>query len=226
MHQTNSSILFILLLLILSGMNISAISQSVMPNNQFEGASIASKDNDSPKAPFHITMNMEAGFQSSPFFKEGTYFQRLNPEISYILSKDFTAFAGVQQTWIQNLNQFQLNHDGKIAITQTNATHMLFYAGGSYQLNPKVRLIGLAWKQTDQQSIIQRKTAVPNFNAQGFQIYMNYQISDNVQINASFNYSQGNPGNYRYNEFQNPFSPIGVSPYYRGAGFGNSPFEF
>lgn len=226
MHQTISYKIFASLLLLLAGMSLTAISQSVMPNNQFEGASIASKDSDAPKAPYHVTMNMEAGFQSSPFFKEGTYFQRLNPEISYILSKDFTAFAGVQQTWIQNLNQFQLNKDGRLDITQTNATYMLWYAGGSYQLNPKVRLSGLAWKQTDQQSIMQRKTASPNFDAQGFQIYMNYQISDNVQINASFNYSHGNPGNYRYNDFQNPFSPFGVSPYNRGAAFGNSPFEF
>jgi hypothetical protein len=103
-----------------------------------------------------------------------------------MLSKKFTAFAGVQQTWIQNLNQFQLNHDGKLAVMQTNSSYLLWYGGGIYQVNPKIRLSGLVWKQTDQQSVMQRKTESPNFDAQGFQIYMNYQISDNVQINASF----------------------------------------
>ena len=169
-------------------------------------------------------MNMEAGFQSSPFFKEGIYFQRLNPEINYMLSKEFTAFAGVQQTWVQNFNQLRLNHDGNFEITKTNTSYMLWYAGGSYQLSPKIQLSGLAWKQVDQQSIMQIKTEPPNFDAQGFQLYMNYQISDNVQINASFNYRQGNSGNYFYNDFQDPFRPIGISPNNIGTGFGNNPF--
>lgn len=225
MYQTISFKIFSLFLLIFCGISLSAISQTVLPYNQLEGVSIANKRNNSPKTPFHVSLNMEAGFQSSPYFKEGTYFQRLSPGINYMLSKKFTAFAGVQQTWIQNLNQFQLNHDGKLAVMQTNSSYLLWYGGGIYQVNPKIRLSGLVWKQTDQQSVMQRKTESPNFDAQGFQIYMNYQISDNVQINASFNYSHGNPGNYRYNDFQNPFSPIGVSPYNnRGTFFGNSPF--
>ncbi|MDD3638394.1 MAG: hypothetical protein AB7D35_00010 [Bacteroidales bacterium] len=221
----NKIIPFILVLL-LSGIGLHAYSQIARSIQPLEISQLAKDQKHVERSKFKVFVNLEAGFQSAYLSKKGTYYQRINPQINYKLSKNFTAFAGVQQTWIQNLNQFKLNEEGSWKVDHIDANYMLWYAGGSYQVNPNLRLSGVAWKQTDQQTIIQRKGNTPDFNARGFQLYMNYRITNNLQINASFNYRNGNSGNFLYNEFQQPFTPFGTSPYNIGDGFATDPFRF
>ncbi|HOI32756.1 MAG: hypothetical protein PHG67_08135 [Bacteroidales bacterium] len=212
--------------LMLSVISFQAYSQIALNNQAVEISQLADENKKVERSKFNVSMNLEAGFQTGSLSKKGTYYERINPQINYELSKNFTGFAGVQQTWIQNLNQLSINSEGNWKVNEINANYIIFYAGGSYQINPNLRLSGMAWKQADQQTIIQRKNNTSDFNARGFQLYMNYRITNNLQINASFNYQNGNSGNFFYNEFQQPYNPFGVSPYNIGDGFGTNPFRF
>jgi long-subunit fatty acid transport protein len=200
-------ILFLSLIL-LSCYEVSSQETTIRPN---EINSFPDQENTFTElSPLNFNLALQTGFQVIPGDNKGVFFQSINPEIEHTLSQNISIFAGVQQTWIQNLNHFSRTQEGELSMAKTNASYSLFYAGGSYQVNPRLRLSGVAWKQFDQKSILEKKPLAPNFDAKGFQLYMNYRISDKVHINASFNYEQGS--NLLFNSFHQPYSPFGVSP--------------
>lgn len=70
------------------------------------------------------------------------------------------------------------------------------YMSGLYELNPKVTLRGTAWKQFDLSSS-KMNPRVIDFEAEGINIGLQYEVTEKFRIEASFEYSNGNPGLYQ-----------------------------
>lgn len=163
------------------------------------------------RSPLSTSLNLGFGL-SSQFSGNTMTYQQINPTIRYQLNDRFSLFGGIAYTSFQNLDTYYISStENSFETTTSNFNLGRIFMGGSYMVNPKLRLDGMVWKQqtmnTDSRVLMNNK---PNFDAQGLNLRLNYQLSDKVQINAAFNYSKGydpfyNPGMY------NPFMPVGSS---------------
>lgn len=152
------------------------------------------------KSPLSTSLNLGFGL-GSQFSGNTMTYQQINPTINYQIDKRFSIFGGVAFTSFQNLDTYYISRsENSIESQSSNLNLGKIFVGGSYMLNPKLRLDGMVWKQqtmnTDSKALHNKQ---PDFDAHGLNLRLNYQVSDKVQINAEFSYSKGN------DPFYNPY---------------------
>lgn len=170
--------------------------------------------NTTTKSPLSTSLNLGFGL-SSQFSGNTMTYQQINPTIRYQLNDRFNLFGGIAYTSFQNFDSYYINStENSFESRSSNFNLGKIFVGGSYMVNPKLRLDGMVWKQqsmnTNSKVLLNEK---PNFDAQGLHLRLNYQLSDKVQINAAFSYSQGNDP--FYNPYRNnPFMPGSSSHFF------------
>jgi hypothetical protein len=134
----------------------------------------------------------------------------ISPSVSFQIRPKFQIETGMSyQTYFLNSNS-SVRSDG-YHDQNGNVSVGMIYVSGIYELNPKTTIRGTAWKQFDLSN--QKTTINPratNFEAEGFNVGINYKVNDHFQIDASVEYSNGyNP----YQSMHNGFGNHGASPF-------------
>jgi len=201
------------IILLTSFSQIASAQETIQPRFQPAIGSQAGF-NSTAKSPFSTSVNLGFGL-SSQFSGNTMTYQQINPTIRYQVNERFSFFGGIAYTSFQNFDSYYISStENSFESRSSNFNLGKIFVGGSYMVNPKLRLDGMVWKQqsmnTDSKVLLNEK---PNFDAQGLQLRLNYQLSDKVQINAAFSYSQGNDP--FYNPYRNnPFMPGSSSPFF------------
>lgn len=170
--------------------------------------------NSPTKSPLSTSINLGFGL-SSQFSGNTMTYQQINPTINYQLNERFSLFGGIAYTSFQNFDSYYIKGvENSFESVSSNFNLGKIFVGGSYRVNPKLRLDGMVWKQqtmnTDSKALLNKK---PDFDAHGLNLRLNYQVSDKVQINAEFSYSKGNDP--FYNPYRNDFfMPGSSSPFF------------
>lgn len=118
----------------------------------------------------------------------------ISPSVIFPVKPKFSIEAGISY---QSLFLNSRNSES----TQSGSNHFSLgsvYVSGLYELNPKVTLRGTAWKQFDLSSSKLNPRAI-DFEAEGINIGVQYQVTEKFRVEASFEYSNGNhPGSYQF----------------------------
>lgn len=199
--------LFTGIILLTSFAQLSIAQETIEPRFQPAIGTQAAGLNIDSKSPLSTSLNL--GFGLGTQFSGNTMtYQQINPTINYHFDKRFSIFGGVAYTSFQNYDTYYINSsENRFESQSSNFNLGKIFVGGSYMVNPKLRLDGMIWKQqtmnTDSK-VLQNK--LPDFDAHGLNLRLNYQVSDKVQINAEFSYTKGNDpfySPYRNNSFMN-----------------------
>jgi hypothetical protein len=150
-----------------------------------------------------ISLGLSSTFHTTPF-GTSVFGTNIAPSISFQVKPKLQIETGMSyQTYFMN-SKSSPQLDGSVSQNANTSTGMI-YISGIYELNPKTTIRGTAWKQfdlSDQKSTINPRAT--NFEAEGFNVGINYKVNDHFQIDASIDYSNGfNPYRSAYNGFGN-----------------------
>ncbi len=124
----------------------------------------------------------------------------LAPEVGYNVSNRFTLSTGLMMF----NSTMPLMYTGEpSASTGVRNTSAIMYASGSYRVNDRVMLSGMAFQ--DMSSLSGRSpygTVNPQAQIRGMAVSAEYKISEHFSIGAGFSTRTG--GMSPYNSFQNP----------------------
>ncbi|MBU1370757.1 MAG: hypothetical protein KJ578_03785 [Bacteroidetes bacterium] len=160
------------------------------------------------KDPLSVGLNLNFGLVGQ-FSGNTLSYQEINPNLRYNLSNRFSLFGGISYSVFQNMDIYYIKDtENSFETFNSNFSLGTIHVGGSYMASPRLRVDGTVWKRVtlnnNSKVLLNNQT---NFDAQGLNLRLNYQISDKVQIEASFNYSRGN------DIYSNPFTPYTTSPF-------------
>jgi hypothetical protein len=79
----------------------------------------------------------------------------------------------------------------------------LVYAEGTYQINQRLTVGGMVVKELDSDIYRQMNAFQKNTNFQSVGMSVNYKITDNIQVGARFNVTDGRP--YYFSDPTNPY---------------------
>jgi hypothetical protein len=143
------------------------------------------------------------------------------PEFTFPVNKKFAIRAGIGYS---NTFYSTPGNEGTI-FSQNNAQFGHVYVSGMYRVNDKLTITGTAYKSFEiappQNQVNPRAI---DFSNEGIMMNLDYKVSENMRINATFSYQKYHP----YGNFMNPGggfygqpSPFGgqTSPFYN-SGFG------
>jgi hypothetical protein len=144
----------------------------------------------------------------------GTY---IMPEVTMPVSKKFSIRAGLGYS---SMFISTPENTGSI-FGQNNSQYGTVYVSGLYQVNPKLRIAGTAFKTFD---VAPRNNELNpralDFSNEGLMIDVEYKVSDHFRINAGFSYQKRNPYNYFYNPAGYNMHPSPFQNNGFGSGFG------
>jgi hypothetical protein len=160
--------------------------------------------NNNGKISPSVRLGLSSTYYTSPT-GNAVFGTNISPSVSFQLKPKLQLETGMSyQTFFMNTKNAmagetnQINQSGNISVG-------LLYISGIYELNPKTTIRGTAWKQFDLSA--PKTTLNPratNFEAEGFNVGINYKVNDHFQIDASIDYSNGyNPYRSVYNGFGN-----------------------
>jgi hypothetical protein len=160
-----------------------------------------------------IHFGLEAGAVFSTFGRQGSMYNTyIAPEIRYqaaprlhfstgiILSTGFAPFAGADHS---------MSGSGTPGLTGNRFNRVLFFAEGSYQLNPRLTIGGMVIKELENDFHQQMNAFQKNSGFQSVGMSVGYKISDNIHVGARLSVTDGRP--YYFTDPANPF--ILRSPY-------------
>lgn len=156
-----------------------------------------------------VSLGLSSTYFTTPF-GTSVFGTNIAPSLLFQVKQKLQIETGMSyQTYFMN-SKSSTKLDGSVNQNENISTGMI-YISGIYELNPKTTIRGTAWKQfdlSDQKS--NKNPRATNFEAEGFNVGINYKVNDHFQIDASFDYSNGyNPYGPAYNGFGN----YGGSPF-------------
>lgn len=160
---------------------------------------------------FHF--GLDAGAVFSTFGRQGSMFSTyVAPEIRYqatprlhfstgiILSTGSLPYTGADLT---------MAGPGPLWTAGNRFNRVLFYAGGTYQLNPRLTIGGMVVKELDNDFRQQVNAFQKNTGFRSVGMSVGYKITENIHVGARLNVTDGRP--YYFTDPTNPF--ILRSPY-------------
>jgi hypothetical protein len=111
----------------------------------------------------------------------------ISPSAIFPVKPKFSIEAGISY---QSLFINTGNRESSLSGSNHFSTGSIFVSG-LYELNPKVTLRGTAWKQFDLSSPKLNPRAI-DFEAEGINVGIQYQVTEKFRVEASFEYSNGN----------------------------------
>jgi len=155
-----------------------------------------------------IDFGLEAGAAFTSFGRYGSMFDTyIAPEIRYkaaprvffsagvILSTGFMSGAGFEGP--------SAPVGGSAGPLGNRFNRILVYAEGNYQVNHRLTIGGMVVKELDNDMYRHMNAFQKNSGFQSIGMNVNYKITDNFQIGARVNVSDGRP--YYFNDPANPF---------------------
>ncbi|KPL16899.1 MAG: hypothetical protein AMS26_02790 [Bacteroides sp. SM23_62] len=155
-----------------------------------------------------IDFGLEAGAAFTTFGRHGSMFSSyLAPEIRYqatprvhfsagvIFSTGFIPGAGLDGIGLAGIGQ------GGTAGSHFN--RFLVFAEGTYRVNQRLSIGGMVVKELDNNLYRQINAFQRNSGFQSMGMSVNYKITDNINIGARINVTEGRP--YYYTDPTNPF---------------------
>ena len=216
--QFNSKIVFIIIIFV-SGFGYSLNAQSF-------GTNRADDDDTQTEVKLHqeeafkpnVTLNLGTSFMSyAPGYNTfGTF---IAPEISMPVSNKVEISVGMGYSSIFN------SSPGVSAFSNSPSNYGSLYVSGTYHLNEKLSFKGTAYKTflLNEANFGESNgnNAYMDFSNQGVILDVEYRVTENFRINASFQYRDQNQPNY-FGNYQNGFgSPMNQNPGFGGvSGFG------
>jgi len=164
-----------------------------------------------------IDFGLRAGAAFTSFGKHGSMFDTyIAPEIRYKAAPRLHFSAGViLSTGFLSGPGFE----GSSAPGSVSAgpfgnqfNRILIYAEGDYQVNHRLTIGGMVVKELDNDLYRNMNAFEKNSGFQSIGMNVNYRITDNFHVGASFNVTEGRP--YYYSDPANPF--IRRSPFSPG----------
>jgi hypothetical protein len=156
---------------------------------------------------------LDAGAVFSTFGRQGSMFSTyVAPEIRYqatprlhvstgiMFSTSFLPYAGADH---------MMAGSGTLGAAGNRFNRVLFFAEGTYQLNPRLTIGGMVVKELDNDFHKQMGAFQKNSGFQTVGMSVGYQITDNIHVGARLSVTDGRP--YYFTDPTNPF--ILHSPY-------------
>jgi predicted porin len=165
----------------------------------FFGLQAQSQIGDYRISDYHLTKKPSCSLKMGSQFATGMngnsiFGTSISPSVIFPVKPKFSIEAGISY---QSLFLNSRNSES----TQSGSNHFSLgsvYVSGLYELNPKVTLRGTAWKQFDLSSSKLNPRAI-DFEAEGINIGVQYQVTEKFRVEASFEYSNGNhPCSYQF----------------------------
>jgi hypothetical protein len=161
--------------------------------------------------PGDLGFSLQAGAFAGSDLKGSSWFgTSVSPALAYNVSPRFRLKAGVSV--MQGFGDSYYGYfENDYSPVHSNTTTTSVFVQGDYILNNKLMLSGAAYKYFTPYNF---NTADPRYKGpegEGFMFNINYRPARNVEINASFEYNNGN----------RPYSP---SPFHRTSPFSSQPY--
>lgn len=161
-----------------------------------------------------IDFGLQAGAAFTSFGRYGSMFNTyIAPEIRYKAAPRVQFSAGViLSTGFMSGPGFEgpvVPGGGSTSPFGNRFNRILVFAEGNYQINPRLTVGGMVVKELDNDMYRHMNAFQKNSGFQSIGMNVNYKITDNLQIGARVNVTDGRP--YYYNDPTNPFmrrSPI------------------
>lgn len=165
-----------------------------------------------PLHQLHIGVQAGTEFMSSSDYGSGlsTY---ISPTLTYPVSKRFQLSGGIG---IVNTSYYGIKpwYSSSEANSFTgNITSARLWISGQYLLGDRITITGTAYKTIDVPGV----NPINNFyknNPQGAFMKVGYRVSDHMQIEAGFGYSQGYNGYSFGSPYSRGFGASGYDPFF------------
>ena len=152
--------------------------------------------------PVRVQLNTGMSVFNSFGNQTGT-FSFVNPNISFQLNERLAIHTSFVYSYGMNIPFLTLNTENKhFEIQHADLSTALLAVGGSYAINPNLIVSGGIWKEMTMQPIFNEPKLNPritDLEAEGITLGVRYKPTENIELNAVFNYSRGN------SPFYNPF---------------------
>ncbi|WP_324671712.1 hypothetical protein [Hymenobacter sp. GOD-10R] len=158
-----------------------------------------------------VSYNLDAGMQFAGRYGTMSY---ISPTATYQVSNRFRIFAGTTLLRTQSYlrNSYASAADQPITPSFSVANNMLVQAGGTYLVNPRLALTGMAWKDLSNQPFAPRVNPYAGFGSMGsgVNIRADYQLTENISVSGGVRVSQGASPGYGYGGmYGSPMMPFG-----------------
>ena len=173
---------------------------------QDEG-SLFSPDTESSSG-FRPTLNMDFGSSFATAGSGGHLFtQSIAPRMNWDMSQDFRLSVGTvfSSTRLNGMPAFFPHQGQSAAFEQVQGGRMFsstLYAVGSYQVNPRLSILGAGWVERSHFDMAEGLPLNPyasQYSPHGMMLGFDYKVSENFRFGAEVNVSRGH----------NPFSSQG-----------------
>jgi hypothetical protein len=155
-----------------------------------------------------IDFGLHTGAAFTTFGRYGSMFSSyLAPEIRYQATPRVHFSAGViLSTGFMTGSGFDgigMAGGGTNGPAGSRFNRVLVFAEGSYRINQRLTVGGMVVKELDNNYYRQMNAFQKNSGFQSMGMSVNYRITDNIQVGAQFNVTEGRP--YYYSDPTNPF---------------------